>query len=425
MGQPGALLLGSDFKALGVARSLGRRGIRVAVVDTLPRSAWFSRYVGRRFKSSGAIRGPDFVDFLLRLAAQESVEGWILWPAQDDALEMVARNAERLSASYRLITPPWEALRWAHDKRLLHQAADEVGVPHPPTWYPADEEALRETPLRFPVILKPRVSVDLQDAFGRKAIPAADLTELEELYWFATRVVRPDYVMVQEVVPSEAQYSVGAFADRGRVLSAMTAKRTRQFPIDYGLSSTFVEAIDMPELIEPARRILERLGTTGMVEVEFIVDRRDGQAKLLDVNPRPWGWHTLCAACGLDFSSMQYDFAMGRPVANLVPRYGPRWIRLLTDLPAGLQGIRAGALTVSAYVRSLVAGPTIDSVFDWRDPAPAAGDLAVAATRVMKAVARRERPQGFGTRIESTRLERLATARRDSGSELEGTAERP
>jgi D-aspartate ligase len=407
-GQPGALLLGSDFKALGVARSLGRRGVPIAVVDTMPRSAWFSRYVGRRFKWNDAICGPAFVDFLLGLAGRESLEGWVLWPSQDDALELVARNSVRLAASYRLITQPWEVLQWAHDKRLLHQAADEVGVPHPRTWYPAEEGALEKMPLEFPVILKPRVSVDLH-ALGRKAIPARDLAELEERYWLATRVVPPDHVMVQEIVPSDAQYSVGAFAENGRVLIAMTARRTRQFPIDYGLSSSFVEAVDVPELIEPARRVLERLGTTGMVEVEFILDRRDGQAKLLDVNPRPWGWHTLCAACGLDFPRIQYDHALGRPVPRLVPRYGHRWIRLLTDVPAGLQSIRAGVLTPGAYLRSVVAGRTVASVFDWRDPLPAVGDLAVAIWRVMTALAKHERPQGFGARLPSTRMDNLAS----------------
>jgi predicted ATP-grasp superfamily ATP-dependent carboligase len=231
--------------------------------------------------------------------------------------------------------------------------------------------------------------------------------------------------MVQEIVPSTAQYSVGAFAENGRVMSAMTARRTRQFPIDYGLSSSFVEAVEVPELIEPARRLLERLGTTGMVEVEFIVDSRDHQAKLLDVNPRPWGWHSLCAACGLDFSRLQYQHALGQPVPHLVPRYGPRWIRMLTDVPAGVQSIRAGALTPGAYVRSVVAGETIDSVFDWRDPAPAAGDAAVAVWRVMRALAKRERPQGFSTKLESTGLDNLTAARRDAGSAFSGTSDPP
>jgi predicted ATP-grasp superfamily ATP-dependent carboligase len=422
-GQPGALLLGSDFKALGVARSLGRHGVPIAVVDTLPRSAWFSRYVDRRFKWTDAMRSGAFVHFLLDLAQRASLKGWVLWPAQDDALELVARNATLLSASYRLITQPWEVLRMAHDKRCLHQAADEAGVAHPRTWHPADERALEEMPLQFPVILKPRVSVDLQNTFGRKAIPAANLAELDERYWLATRVVPADDLMVQEIVPSEAQYSVGAFAENGRVLMAMTARRTRQFPIDYGLSSSFVEAVDMPELIEPARRVLERLGTTGMVEVEFIVDRRDGQPKLLDVNPRPWGWHSLCAACGLDFPLIQYDHTLGRPVPHLMPRYGPRWIRLLTDVPAGLQGIRAGVLTPGAYLRSVAAGQTVESVFEWRDPLPAVGDLAVAAVRVMKAIVKHERPQGFGATLESTRLAKLAAARRDARSELRGASD--
>jgi D-aspartate ligase len=33
---PGAVVLGSDFKALGVVRSLGRRGVPIVVVDNLP-----------------------------------------------------------------------------------------------------------------------------------------------------------------------------------------------------------------------------------------------------------------------------------------------------------------------------------------------------------------------------------------------------
>ncbi len=70
------------------------------------------------------------------------MESFVLWPVQDDALEMVARNRELLAPAFRLITPPWDVLKLAHDKKLLHDAADEVGVPHPRTWYPVDERSL-------------------------------------------------------------------------------------------------------------------------------------------------------------------------------------------------------------------------------------------------------------------------------------------
>jgi predicted ATP-grasp superfamily ATP-dependent carboligase len=403
----GVLLLGSDFKALGVARSLGRRGVRVAVVDSLPRSAWFSRHVGKRFKWNDAMSRADFLTYLLELADKEAMRGCVLWPAQDDAMELVARNWEQLSSSYRMITQPWVTLKRAHDKRLLHLAADEAGVSHPSTWYPADEQDLMTLPIEFPVIIKPTVSIDMQYAMGRKAVPASDLEQLVRGYRQSVRIMPADQVMVQEVVPALAQYSVAAFAVDGHVVNAMTARRTRQYPIDYGLGSSFVEAIEVPDLIEPASRILVRLGISGMVEVEFIQDRRDGRLKLLDVNPRPWGWHTLCMACGLDFPAMQYDHSLGRPVPRFTPTYGPRWIRLLTDVPAGWSYIRAGAMTPGAYVRSVFAGRTVESVFDLRDPLPAAGDLAVAVSRVTKALVRRQGLGGAAAGAGSARLEKL------------------
>ena len=118
--------------------------------------------------------------------------------------------------------------------------------------------------------------------------------------------------MVQEIIPGggRTQYSFAAFCKEGRILSSMTARRTRQYPIDYGLGSSFVEALPVPALLEFAEKLLEYMHVTGMVEVEFKFDERDQQYKLLDINLRPWGWHTLCIACGLDFPYIQYCDAL-------------------------------------------------------------------------------------------------------------------
>jgi predicted ATP-grasp superfamily ATP-dependent carboligase len=178
---PGALLLGSDFKALGVARSLGRRGVPVAVVDNLPRSGWFSRHVSRRYRWTGPMSGTAFVDFLLDVARRDGLEGWLLFPAQDENLEEVARNREALAAVYRIVTQPWDVLKWAHDKKLMHVIADGAGVAHPRTWYPASEDELRKAKdIRFPAIVKPSMSIDLQYAIGRKALQVADIDSLLE-----------------------------------------------------------------------------------------------------------------------------------------------------------------------------------------------------------------------------------------------------
>ena len=117
-----------------------------------------------------------------------------------------------------------------------------------------------------------------------------------------------------------------------------------------------------------------------MVEVEFKQDPRDGEYKLLDINIRAWGWHTLCIACGLDLPYIQYQQMIGQATPQLTPRYGTRWIRTATDSLAGIQEMRAGVTTPWSYARSLLGRNTY-SVLNWRDPLPAFGDLAVLVAR--------------------------------------------
>ena len=303
----GAVVLGSDFKALGVVRSLGQQGIPSIVIDNLPRSAWFSRYVVRRIKWPAAMDSDDFVQFLLRTGKEHHLEQWVLFPMQDENVELVARNTQQLGQIYRLVTQGWETIRWAADKRLTYRMAQELGIPYPATFYPGSEDDLASMPLSFPVLIKPATSVRLQYAMRLKALPAHNLDELRSQYRLASSILPADEIMVQELIPGggQTQFSVGTYCKAGRIICSMTAKRTRQYPIDYGLSSSFVQAVEVPAITELAEKLLGFMGVTGMVEVEFKHDVRDQRYKLLDINVRPWGWHTLCMACGLDFPSIQ------------------------------------------------------------------------------------------------------------------------
>lgn len=380
-GIPGAIVLGSDFKALGVVRSLGRRGIPSVVIDNQPRSAWFSRYVSKRFRWRGSMDDGPFLNFLLSIGKEYGLEEWVLFPLQDEVLEFVARNCEQLSKIYRLVTQDWDIVQWACDKRLTYQLAHEVGIPYPKTWIPTCEDHLQTMEISFPAIIKPAISIHFQHAMRLKALPVDNSEELLNQYRLVAGVIHPNEIMIQEVIPSDgrSQYSFAAYCKEGNVVLSLTARRTRQYPIDYGLGSSFVEAVEVPAICEPAKKLLSAMRVTGMVEVEFKHDHRDGQYKLLDVNLRPWGWHTLCMACGLDFPYIQYRDVLGDAPTSITPRYGYHWVRLLTDIPAGIQEIRAGITTGRTYLRSLTGTRNIVfSVLDWRDPLPVFGDFVTA-----------------------------------------------
>ncbi len=382
-GKPvGALIIGSDFRALGVARSLGRRHIPCIIIDNLPRSAWLSRYVKKHLLWNGPLDSPDFLDFLLNIAEQYHMEQWVLFPMPDDAVELVARHTSELSKHYQLVTQNWEIVKWANDKSLTYSMAQDLGVSCPQTWYPRSEDELQLLEIRFPVIIKPAISLHLQHALRLKALPAHTPEELLTKYRLVAGIIHPHDILIQEIIPGDGstQFSVAAYCKNGCMLTSMTARRTRQYPIDYGLGSSFVEAIQVPEITELSERLLKQMQVSGMLEVEFKYDRRDKQYKLLDINLRPWGWHTLAIACGLDFPWIQYCDILGTTLTFQPPRYGYHWIRLITDLPAGLAEIKAGITTPKAYLRSLL-GKSAFSVLDWRDPLPLVGDLFSVARR--------------------------------------------
>ncbi len=387
MGWPGTVILGSDFKALGVVRSLGRRGIPCVVIDNVPRSAWFSCYVRKRFVWHGPMEGDEFLRFLVDIGNEYHFEQWLLFPLQDEVVEFVARHTHELAKLYQLVTPAWSVVQWAADKRLTHRLAEEAGVPYPKTWYPATEDDLSRMEIDYPAIIKPAISIHFQQAMRLKALPADNYESLLAQYRRAVAVLSPDEIMVQEIIPGDGrtQYSVAAYCKDGQTLIRMTARRTRQHPIDYGLGSSFVEAIEVPALYEPAEKVLCSMGVSGMVEVEFKYDQRVDQYKLLDINLRPWGWHTLCMACGIDFPFIQYNDVLGHSPPSITPHYGPHWVRLLTDIPAGIDEVRAGITTPIAYLRSFL-GKTVFSVFDWRDPLPALGDFVTTLSRSVKDV---------------------------------------
>lgn len=370
--QEGALVIAEHFRGLAVVRSLGRQGVPVWTLESdFEFMGSASRY------SRNSLRWPagselEQLDCLFSLAARHRLDGWTLFVTSDEPAMLVSRHHAALSTHFRLTIPPWDRLRWAYDKRLTYRLAAEIGVGHPRTFYPKTPNELLNLDVAFPVILKPAFKKRLNRFTRDKAWRAADRQTLATRYAEAVELVGSDAVMVQELISGggEAQFSYAALCADGITLASVTARRTRQYPVDFGRSSSFVETCDEPGLEEPARRLLAAMRYTGLVEVEFKYDQQDGRYKLLDVNPRPWTWQGLCAAAGVDFPYLLWRSIHGEDVPELRGRPGLRWVRLSTDVAAASSEIWRGRLSLRAYLRSL-KGPLEFAAFAADDPVPA------------------------------------------------------
>jgi D-aspartate ligase len=383
----GAVVIGSDYKALGVVRSLGRHGVPVAVLRDEHLLAERSRYCGRTFTWPAAAEA-EKVAYLLDLASRHGLRGWTIFPTEDETAALLARNRAVLSDAYRLtIQASWETLRWAYDKRLTYRLAADLDLDHPRTAYPRGREDVLGYAGPYPAILKPATRAELNRFTISKAWPAPDAATLITRYDDACTLIDPSLIMIQEQIPGggESQFSYAAICREGRPVASLVARRLRQWPMDFGRASTYVETIDNAEVEATALRLLDALRFNGVVEVEFKRDARDGRLKLLDINPRVWGWHTLGQRAGVDFSYLLWQMAQGTDVPAVRGRPGIRWVRALTDVPTVIREIRAGRLSMSAYVRSLT-GPIEFAMLAPDDLVPSLLEVPAA---VALAVARR------------------------------------
>ncbi len=208
------------------------------------------------------------------------------------------------------------------------------------------------------MILKPAIKEHFFYETRAKAWRVDTYAELVAAYEKAVAIVGAAEVIVQELIPGggDQQYGYCAFFKDGDAVGEMTVRRRRQHPSDFGRASTFVETIELPELAKHSLTFLRDIGYYGLVELEYKQDLRDGSYKLLDVNARTWGYHSLGYAAGVDFPYLVYRDQIGEPVGEFRARAGVRWIRLATDLPNALRGSAGGQVAALALSEDVPRG---------------------------------------------------------------------
>ena len=374
----GAVVVGGDYQGLGVVRSLGRRKVPVCVIDDERSIARLSRYATHAITVKSLRDQGQTVDTVLDIGRRLGLQGWVLYPTRDETVAAFARYRSMLTKCYRVPTPEWETMQWLWDKRNTYRLANELGIPTPRTWYLQGAGDLEQIPDDFPFALKPAIKERFIYAMRAKAWRVNDRTQLRDLFRRAAAHVGLGEVMIQDLIPGDGQqqFAYCAFFKGDHAVGSMVVRRSRQHPAEFGRASTFVETIELPWLETLSERFLRAINYYGLVELEYKFDRRDGQYKLLDVNGRTWGYHTLGFSAGVDFPSMLFADQLGEPLLPCRARPGVRWVRLVTDVPTAVLEIFRGHLNWRAYLRSL-RGFNVESAFSLEDPLPGLVELAL------------------------------------------------
>lgn len=254
-----------------------------------------------------------FVDHLVGYL--ERTDHAAVVPMTDPTHSVLARHRREIEATDTEVgAEEWETFVAANDKARIAALAESRSVPIPETHAPesvADVETLAED-LPYPVIVKPRLTSVTDGDGGYREIRISESNyaespaELVSTYRSFTAALgdaqrRPP--IVQEVVPGTTE-ATSALADGGEVIAYFQEVRLRTYPVDGGVGALRV-GVREPTMREYASEIIEALGWTGPIYVEFM-KLPDGSYRLIEVNGRYWGSLALAVNSGVDFPWLHY-----------------------------------------------------------------------------------------------------------------------
>ena len=306
MSLPTLMVLDGEIKAtLGIVRSLGRRGIQIMVGSSNPRGrSGFSRYAQRRFTYIPPNKDLAIAHSMIMRRVQE----WrpdILMPLFTAGWEVVYAFYEEYSGLTTVVPNPGKELfESLYDKGLLADYADEHEVQIPMTFCPQTmKEAveLRES-LPYPVLLKPRKAVD-----GAGIQLVTSPAELVAVLRQFQRIP-----VIQEKIEGE-DLELTILCIDGLAIAGSAYISLRNMPLPYG-PPVACRTIRDKTLMRTGMEFLRRLHYHGVAHLDFRRDKRDGQAKLLDFNPRIAGSNDSSLCSGVDFAYMLYQLARGEKV---------------------------------------------------------------------------------------------------------------
>ncbi len=329
--RPPALVSNAHITGLGVARALDAHDVPVIALDRASGDAGDGGAENGTVTHDGLAPPSDAVDFAGAVTYplddldgfREDVEA-IVDAAGTEAVafgcmdEWALSYAEADPDGVRLPFAGSDTLDDVLNKSELYATCERLGVPYPETYRLAETAAAgtREADatvdeaaaaLGFPLVVKPELKRDFEEAFGTNVIEVADREEFADVVAAASEEGIAVMAQRRVDIATGRDHSLASYvppSGRDDAL-AVVGNAAVRYPRNFG-TSCLVETADEPAIEERALAVLDDAGYHGISESEFVYDEAREEFLLLDVNTRPWKWISMPVAAGANLPMAAY-----------------------------------------------------------------------------------------------------------------------
>jgi predicted ATP-grasp superfamily ATP-dependent carboligase len=381
------VLDGNQNQAVASVRSLAKAGHEVLVGES---EAWSK--AGWSRSCAGTFRYPapqaDVSSFVKTIAdvARQRARTLVLPMTEATTLPLSAHRDTLQAAGASFVFPSHADVLRAFDKEETVRLADSLQIVVPRTTMVCSADQVREAgnTVKFPVVLKPRSSVEAQSdgavrITGRPRY-AKNQAELQTLYQEMSRNCAQ--ILVQEFVDGEG---TGYFAlmHHGELRAEFAHRRIRDVHPTGSGSALRVSITPDPQVRSASLAMLKALHWHGVAMVEFR-QAAGGPPVFMEVNGRFWNSLPLACYAGADFPKLLAQMAeLGDIESQSSYQIGVpcRWllgdVRHLIEVwrgaPTGYPRAYPDRLRTLQAVMTPVPGTYHDN-FQWDDPMPELGD---------------------------------------------------
>ncbi|MCE1165362.1 MAG: hypothetical protein LWX07_08185 [Bacteroidetes bacterium] len=368
--------LGLSTPGIFILRHFPKFGVPAYGLDSNPGEIGFlSRFGIKNVCPDPEINSREFFEYLVNFRKQFGVKP-VLIPSSDKFVLPINDYAEELKEHYLFTMPEGGLLRKLTSKRYSYELAVEHGFPAPKTCFARSVDDLRNfvKGIEFPCILKPEFPESWRSGFleeycgGEKVIIVNSAEEIFKKYGTISKY--DDRVIVQEIIPggdSNLHYFVSYMDMNGECLGSFTGIKERISPVHFG-SASYVNLIYDEKLKKMSVKWLKDMKFWGLSGIEVKKDARDGEYKLIEVNPRFGLWDETGHKFGVDVAMMCYKELLGgkqEPVEQ--KNINIRWVSLHRDIRSSAEYVQKGIIPLSDIVRSYFRWPIYVGDMRWND----------------------------------------------------------
>lgn len=304
------LVLDAGTQGYITVKSLNKQGHKVFLLYRGKHNyADDSRHVYVKLRTDALHDSVEYLEIVKDVIAKYKID--VVIPMSDHSSKFLSTHRKELMPKVKYCLPDISVFERGYDKNLLMALCEKKGYPHPQTINNVTElSGIDVEELRFPLLIKPNHTCG-----GRGMTLIRNYEELKAKFGEVYRQYGDCHL--QEYIHGGRQVEAQLYInEQQELVTSSVIYKYRWYP-ENGGSSCCATSVKNEKVVELLLSLLKDIGWKGFADFDLIEDPRDGQLKVMELNPRMPACVKAAVVSGIDWPVIILNQYLGRPLPQI------------------------------------------------------------------------------------------------------------